>query len=226
VKKRFIISLVTAGLMAAVLPGLAAAQTEGEGTLVFGDNNTCEFGQGSALPLPACEFNEDGTIITITFSNPQDRSGPFDGVQVLSGSFVGNTADFTFEVSGTSYFAGEVEGCGPGTVYFDYAGGGTLDENLAPVWETNTYTAVPGGTLPITATIDEVGVNAATPNGDGTSTLTYTATYSCDEAPAAEGEADADVEEAADDAEEQADAKEDELEDKADEKEEELKDAD
>ena len=216
-----LIAAVAGGLMAAMLPGAAAAQTEGEGTVTFGDNVLCEFGQGSALPLPACETNEDGTILTITLSNPQDRSGPFDGIQVLNASIVANFAESTFEVSGSSYFAGEVEGCGPGTVNFDYAAGGTLDENLQPVFETNTYTAVPGGTLPITATIDEVSVNDATPNDDGTSTITYSVTYSCDEVAAAEG----DAEDTADDAEEQAEDKADDAEAKADEKEEELRDA-
>lgn len=179
-KKRHISSLVAGGLMAALLPGAAMAQMEAEGEVRFGDNVTCEYGQESAAALPACEFNEDGTVMTLTFMNPQDRSGPFEGISVLDGVMVGNFAEGTFEIGGTMFFAGEVEGCGEGTVLFDYAGGGILDETGAPVWETNMLTAVPGGTLPVTGTIDELDTNNAVPNGDGSSTLTYTASYSCD----------------------------------------------
>ena len=167
--------------MAAMLPGAAMAQTEGESTVVFGENVTCEFGQGSEAALPACEASEDGTMLTITFLNPQTRSGLFEGISVLDGTLVGNFAEATFEVSGSVFFAGEVEGCGEGTVYFDYAGSGIQDESGALIWETNGLTSVPGGTLPVTATIDELGTNEATPNGDGTSTLISTVTYSCDD---------------------------------------------
>jgi hypothetical protein len=182
VKNRYITSLVAGGLMAAMLPGAAMAQTEGEGTLIFGDNVTCDFGQGSELALPACDASEDGTMVTITYSNPQERSGPFDGISVLNGQLDGNFAEATFEVSGTMFFAGEVEGCGVGTVYFDNAGAGIQDESGALIYDTNTFTSMPGGTLPVTAVIDEIGTNEATPNGDGSSTLTYTVTYSCDAA--------------------------------------------
>lgn len=181
-KKRYITSLVAGGLMAAMLPGAAMAQTEAEGPVTFGDNVTCEFGQGSAAALPACEANEDGTVLTITFMNPQIRSGPFDGISVLDGAMVANFAEASFEVSGSVFFAGEVEGCGEGTVMFDYAGSGIQDESGALVWDTNMLTSVPGGTLPVTATIDELGTNEATPNGDGSSTLTSVVTYSCDAA--------------------------------------------
>jgi hypothetical protein len=182
VKKRYITSLVAGGLMAALLPGAAMAQTEAEGTVTFGDNVTCEYGQGSAAALPACEASEDGTIMTLTFLNPQIRTGPFDGISVLDGVLVGNFAEATFEVSGSVFFAGEVEGCGEGTVLFDYAGSGIQDETGALIWETNLLTSAPGGTLPVTATIDELGTNEAVPNGDGSSTLISTVTYSCDAA--------------------------------------------
>ena len=181
-RKRSILTIVVGGLLAAMLPMAAAAQTEGEGAVTFGDNITCDFGQGSAVALPPCEASEDGTMLTITFQNPQVRSGPFEGISVLDGKLVGNYADATFEVSGTVFFAGSVEGCGEGTVYFDYAGGGIQDESGALIWETNGLTSVPGGTLPVTATIDEIGTNEAVPNGDGTSTLISTVSYSCDAA--------------------------------------------
>jgi len=179
-KKRLMISLVAGGLLAATMSGVAAAQTEGEGTVTFGDNVTCDFGQGSAATLPACEASEDGTILTLTFMNPQIRTGAFDGISVLDGTMVGNFAEATFEVSGSVFFAGEVEGCGEGTVYFDYAGSGTQDESGALIWETNMLTSAPGGTLPVTATIDEVSATEAAPNGDGTATIPVSITYSCD----------------------------------------------
>jgi hypothetical protein len=182
VKKRTITSLVAGGLLTAMLPGVALGQTEAEGTDTYAENVTCEYGQGSAAALPACEASEDGTILTLTFVNPQTRSGPFDGISVLDGTMVGNFAEATFEVSGSVFFAGEVEGCGEGTVLFDYAGSGIQDETGALIWETNMLTSVPGGTLPVTATIDELGVNEATLNGDGSATLISNVTYSCDAA--------------------------------------------
>jgi len=120
-------------------------------------------------------------MVAITFNNPQVRSGAFDGISVLDGTLMAK-ADDTFEVSSTVLFAGEVEGCGTGMVIFEHSGQGTVGADGAPVWETNTFTTVPGGSLPVTATIDEVGVNEATANEDGTSTLTYRVSYSCTEA--------------------------------------------
>ena len=61
--------------MAAVVPIVAAAQTEGEITLTYSENMTCDSGQGSAMALPACEMSEDGTVLDLTFVNPQTRSG-------------------------------------------------------------------------------------------------------------------------------------------------------
>ena len=101
-KKRYITSLVAGGLMAAMLPGAALAQTEAEGAVTFGENITCEYGQGSAAVLPACEASEDGTMLTLTFLNPQTRTGPFDGISVLDGTMVGNFAEATFEVRRSS----------------------------------------------------------------------------------------------------------------------------
>jgi hypothetical protein len=179
VKKRSIISLVAGGLIAAMLPGVAVAQTEAEGDLIFSGNVTCEFGQGSVKPLPPCEADENG-VVTLTMTNPQDRSGPFDGFQFLEAEVQLDTTDGTFEATGYSYFAGEVEGCGSGTVYFDWEAVGATGDDGLPGFETNRYTSVPGGTLAVTATIDELVTE--TPNGDGTSFIPYTVTYSCDEA--------------------------------------------
>jgi len=48
-KKRAIIGLVAGGLIAAMLPGVAVAQMEGEGTTTYTVNVTCEAGQESPL---------------------------------------------------------------------------------------------------------------------------------------------------------------------------------
>jgi len=99
-------------------------------------------------------------------------------------------------------------------------------------FSVNDFTIVPGGSLPISGTYHARGTEV--PNGDGSATQAVTATYSCEEVAAAEGDAEdtadnaeeqaEDAEEKADDAEEKADEKEQELEDKVDEKEEELRD--
>jgi hypothetical protein len=159
---------------------------EGSGSVVLVDNFQCDFGQSWPTRLPACETNDEGTVFTLVFSNPMLRSGPFEGISVLNGTFTGNTAESTFEASGTALFAGEVVDCGAGTIVFDWSGGGTLDENGSPIWETSEYTSVPGGlTLPITATISQLPGEGETRNPDGTLTRTYTTTYTC-ELPRAE----------------------------------------
>ncbi len=57
-------------------------------------------------------------MLTLTFLNPQIRAGPFDGLSVLDGTMVGDFAEPTFEVSGSVFFLGEVEGCGEERVFF------------------------------------------------------------------------------------------------------------
>jgi hypothetical protein len=166
--------------MAAMLPGVTAAQTTAEGGVAFAGNVTCEFGQGSEKPLPPCERDEGGTIATLTMINPQDRTGPFEGTQFLQLTVALDTTDGTFTGEGSSFFAGEVEGFGTGTVHFDYEAVGYTNADGVPEFETNRYTSVPGGTLAVTATIDELTVE--TPNGNGTAWIPYTATYSCDAA--------------------------------------------
>ncbi len=65
-------------------------------------------------------------------------------ISVMNGTFTGNNADATFVASGTAFFAGEVEDCGPGTIVFDWSGNGTLDANGRPTWEADEYVSVPG----------------------------------------------------------------------------------
>ena len=179
-RKRSIFTTIAGGLLAAMLPIAAAAQTDGEITLTYSENMTCEYGQGSAQALPPCEMSEDGTVLTLTFVNPQTRSGAFEGHSVLYGWLKGNFAEATFEAGGTTFFSGEVEGCGAGTAFFDWAASGVQDESGALIWETNTLTSVPGGTLALTATTDELGTNDAVANADGSFTMISPVTYSCD----------------------------------------------
>ena len=230
-KKRAIIGLVAGGLMAAMLPGMAAAQTEGEGTTTYYGNVTCEFGQESPLGLPPCEFDEEAGLLTFTMLNPGTTTGALEGMQVFDAVGVQNVADGSFSGSGLLFWTGTVEGCGAGTFYAEGEFAGTPDADGVTTFSVNILTIVPGGSLPITGAIDGTGTEV--PNPDGSATQTTTTTYTCDEVPAAEGDADAEdtaddaeeqAEDKADDAEEKADAKEDELEEKADEKEEELRD--
>ena len=51
-KKRTVTGILVGGLMAAVVPIVAAAQTEGEITLTYSENMTFDYGQGSAMALP------------------------------------------------------------------------------------------------------------------------------------------------------------------------------
>jgi hypothetical protein len=176
VKKRFITSLAAGTLMAAMLPGMATAQTEGQVALTYALNFQCEFGQGSATPPR--EVDESVPSITIVVMNPQSLTGAFDGIAVLDGHWVGDQGAATFETTGTAFFAGEVEGCGVGTVIFDYTSAGTINEDGSNTSDHDTYTIVPGGTLAVTGGYTQTGEEI--PNGDGTATIPYTATYSCD----------------------------------------------
>ena len=176
-KKRLMIGLLSAGLLAAMLPGVVAAQAaEAEGTTTFATNFTCELGQGSPLDLPACEVDE--TAMHFTVLNPARKTGTFDGVQVLDATVDMNPADGSFTYSGLVLFVGTVEGCGTGTVYFEVEGEGMPNETGPSTWTSNTHTAVPGGTLPLTGTLDESGTEVV--NDDGTVTWSYTGTYACD----------------------------------------------
>jgi hypothetical protein len=231
VKKRFITSLAAGGLMAAMVPGVAAAQTEGEGTTTYTTNVTCEAGQESPLALPPCEFDEEAGLVTFAMLNPASTTGALEGVQVFDAVGVQNVADGSFSGSGLLFWSGTVEGCGAGTFYAEGEFAGAPDADGVNTFSVNDFTIVPGGSLPITGTIDGTGTEV--PNDDGSATQATTSTYSCDEAPAAEGDADAEdvaddaeaqAEDKADDSEDKADAKEDELEDKADAKEDELED--
>jgi len=177
VKKRRMISLLGAGLVAVMLPGAVTAQTEqAEGTTTFAANITCELGQGSPLDLPACEADDSALYLTVL--NPARKTGTFDGVQILDATARMNPADGSFTYSGLAFFVGTVEGCGSGTVYFAVEGEGMPNEVGASTWTSNTHTVVPGGTLPLTGILDESGTEVI--NDDGTVTWSYTGTYSCD----------------------------------------------
>ena len=114
-----------------------------------------DFGQGSSRSLPPCETHARGTIPAITFSNPQTVSGAFDGIQVLNGTYVASPDGRTFSTSGTALFAGLIKGCGVGTVYFDYAGEGTINTDGSNGFGSDTHTVVPGGTLAVTGSYEQ-----------------------------------------------------------------------
>ena len=174
-KKRHITTLVAGGLLAAMLPGAAMAQTEAEVALTFALNPTCDFGQGSSME--PCGPDESGESIELTFSNPQHASGAMNGISVLIGTYVPGI-DGTFATSGTAFFAGEVEGCGAGTVYLDYAGAGTMNEDGTNTFESDVYTVVPGGSIPVSGSYEQTVPDRQ--NDDGTATAIYTAALTCE----------------------------------------------
>ena len=177
-KKRSIIGVLAGGLMAAMLPGAAAAQNDAEGTMTWANNPTCRADQEVAWSLPPCEQDPDTGILTLPFVNPDKMTGTFDGVQVREGVLefdVGN-ADFTY--SARALFMGTVEGCGSGTVYFEVSGEGGHDADNVATFGSNTFTAVPGGTLPVVGSLDMSGTEVR--NDDGTNTVSYTGSYGCD----------------------------------------------
>jgi len=176
-KKRLTISLVAAGLVAA-LPGIAMAQGDAEGTLTWANNVTCSTGQEVAWSQLPCDQDPETGILTLAFVNPDKMTGTFDGVQVREGLLefdVGN-ADFTY--AARALFMGTVEGCGPGTVYFEVSGEGGHDADDRATFSSHTFTAVPGGTLPIVGSLDMSGTEVR--NDDGTQTVGYIGSYTCD----------------------------------------------
>lgn len=171
-------SLLAGGLMAAMLPGAASAQSDAEGTMTFAFTLTCDVGQGSPWALPPCEMNEDTGILTVTVLSPDKVTGTFDGVQVRDGAIELDTANGDFAYAAQVMFSGTVEGCGAGTVYFEADGEGTNDADDIATFTSNTYTIVPGGTLPVVGSLDLSGTEV--PNDDGTETMSYTGTYTCE----------------------------------------------
>lgn len=103
-------------------------------------------------------------------------TGTFDGVRVQDGVLeYGANGDFTYTTRGL--FMGTVEGCGAGTVHFEARAEGISVDGIA-TYSSNIHTAVSGGTLPVFGTLDMSGVEML--NDDGTKTVSYTGTYSCD----------------------------------------------
>jgi len=117
--------------------------------------------------------------VTITNNNPAHPTGAFEGVQVLRGTADLDPEAGTLVGSGIAFFSGVVEGCGVGTVYFEYAGTGAMDADGVLVGQTDTYAIAPGGTLPVTGSWEWTGTE--TMNDDGTLTWDYDATYTCDD---------------------------------------------
>lgn len=180
-EKRVITSLIAGGLLGAMLPGVAVAQNEGEYSITYNANFTCEFGQGSPLELPPCEFDEGSGVATVTMLNPGATTGVLEGRQVFDGVAELNLADGTFSGRGSMFWSGAVEGCGEGSFFGEGEFAGGPDAGGATNFSVNNYTIVPGGSLPITGTIDATGPEA--PNADGSATQTSALTYSCDVTP-------------------------------------------
>jgi hypothetical protein len=200
VRTRSTSAAAAGALLLALVPAAVQAQSAGDGEVVFAESFTCEFGQLNPLELAPCVVAPDGSSLAITFVNPQRRSGPFDGIGVLDAALAADLVNGTFEVTGVGTFYGTLEGCGGGSMYFDYAAAGTLAEDGSLTWQTSVYASV-GGSLPATASIDELAVNEAVDNGDGTQTAAYRASYTCDEAEVtseAEGETDEATDQASD----------------------------
>ena len=175
-RRRHLTTLAAAALAASLLPGATVAHDDEEIDLTFALNPTCEFGQGS--DMAPCEADEDGVPLAITFANPQHASGVLEGMAVLTGTFLPDYANGTFKAHGTAFFAGEAHDCGEGTLHLDYAGSGTINEDGTNTSESDVYTVMPGGTLPVTGSYEQTV--AEVPNDDGTATATYTASLTCE----------------------------------------------
>ena len=89
-----------------------------------------------------------------------------------------DTANGDFSYGAQVIFSGTVEDCGTGTVYFQANGEGNNDAADIATYTSNTYTIVPGGTLPVVGSFDTPGTEV--PNDDGTESMSYTGTYTCD----------------------------------------------
>jgi hypothetical protein len=176
-RKRLAISLVAPGLLAAMLPGAVVAQNDAEGTMTWANNGTCSTGGESPWSLPACEQDPDTGILTLPFTNPDKMTGTFDGVQVREGVLEFDVSDADFTYTARALFMGTVEGCGPGTVYFEVNGEGGHDADDVATFSSHTFTAVPRGTLPVVGSLDMSGTEVR--NDDGTQTVSYTGSYSC-----------------------------------------------
>ena len=176
-KKRHITGLLASGLLASMLPGAVSAQGDAEGTMTWAFALTCDAGQGPAWAVPPCEFDEDTGILTVTILSAERMAGTFDGVQSRAGTLeMAENGDFSYAAD--VIFAGTVEGCGSGTVYFEAKGEGNNDPSDIATYTSNTYTVVPGGSLPVEGSVETPGTEA--PNDDGTETMSYIGTYTCD----------------------------------------------
>jgi hypothetical protein len=78
------------------------------------------------------------------------------------------------------FWAGTVEGCGPGTFFAEGEFEGVSDAEGVSTFTVNDFTIVPGGTLPITGTFDGRGTEVLNPDGSADNAIT--ATYACEEA--------------------------------------------
>jgi hypothetical protein len=141
---------VVLGATSAVID-LAIQAMDAKGTTATASNVVCESGQGSPRGLPRCSIDAVGAHITML--NPAVKTGSFDGVQLLDATVVFSPR------GGLSTYSGE----------------GSRENDGTNTFTSNTCTAVPGGTLPLTGTLDEIGTEVL--HDDGTATLDHTGTY-------------------------------------------------
>lgn len=163
-------------------PLIAGSLDEAAGTLRYARLFTCDIGQPYRFDPPPCEQDEQG--VHASFAHPFELTGTFEGSAVMRG-VLHDALDGTFTYSSHGVFMGDVEGCGSGTFYF-------TSDDVEAFWngESNTYehnlmTVVPGGTLPIAGALEFEG--AEVDHGDGTASLDYTGTYTCDSGADAAG---------------------------------------
>ena len=64
-----------------------------------------------------------------------------------------------------------------GLAWNPHVGEAVTNDDHTNTYTVNTQTAVPGGTLPLTATLDMTGREV--PQAEGTTALGYSGTYSC-----------------------------------------------
>jgi hypothetical protein len=134
----------------------------------------------ASSPLPAAgvetyvpnftsERVADGNVF-LTALNPGTKTGTFTGTQVADFTLV-LFKDGTFNFEGIVTFTGTVEGCGSGTVVFRSEGKGfVLPDGSAMITRDHQQTLFGQGTLPVHASLDEVGAGT---------TLPYTGEYHC-----------------------------------------------
>ena len=116
-------------------------------------NFTCDPTPG-AEPPAACALDAETGVLTLSTLNPAKNTGSLKGNQLLISDFFLDTNTGRFTTTGYVIANGRVEGCGRGTVVFDYFGSGTLDANNVAIFDVLDMTVNPVGTnVPVTGVL-------------------------------------------------------------------------